>query len=91
MARDWRLYAQDILALERSFEVIGEAAKNLPADVRELHSAVPWRNIIGMRDILAHGYFSVSPAVLWDTMSNDLGILQSAIEAMLASSGEKES
>lgn len=118
MARDWRLYAQDIaeycdklsgiraqlespetlrnsplhfLAAERCLEVIGEAAKNLPLAEREKHSAVPWKNIIGMRDIIAHGYFSVSPAVIWDTMKNDLDILKSAVEIMLASSGEKDS
>jgi len=118
MARDWRLYAQDIaeyceklkrirtelespealrnsqihfLAAERCLEVIGEAAKNLPLEEREKHSAVPWKNIIGMRDIIAHGYFSVSPAVIWDTIKHDLDILKSAVETMLKSSGEKDS
>ena len=118
MARDWRLYAQDIaeycdklvrlglqlesaeafkdsslhiLAAERCLEVIGEAAKNLPLDVCAKHSAVPWKNIIGMRDILAHGYFSISPAIIWDTMKNDLSILKSAVDEMLASSGDKDS
>lgn len=117
MARDWRLYAQDIaeycdklaligaqlesaealkgsalhiLAAERCLEVIGEAAKNLPPEVRAKHSAVPWKNIIGMRDILAHGYFSISPAIIWDTMKNDLNILSAAVNAMVASSGEKD-
>ncbi len=80
-----------VSACERCLEINGEAAKHLPTDIREKHSAVPWRNIIGMRDILAHGYFAVSHAVIWDTMNNDLGILKAAAETMLASSGEKES
>lgn len=79
-----------VLACERCLEIIGEASKNLPLEVREKHSAVPWKNIIGMRDILAHGYFSINPAIIWDTMKNNLGTLRVAVETMLASSGEKD-
>jgi uncharacterized protein with HEPN domain len=80
-----------VLACERCLEIIGEAAKHLPREIREKHSAVPWKHIIGMRDILAHGYFSLSHAIIWDTMNNHLGILKAAAEEMLASSGEEES
>jgi uncharacterized protein with HEPN domain len=79
-----------ILAAERCLEIIGEAAKNIPPDIREVHNAVPWKNIIGMRDILAHGYFSISPAIIWDTIKNDVGILKQTVGTMLASAGEKE-
>jgi uncharacterized protein with HEPN domain len=54
-------------AVVRNLEVIGEAAKNLPEEVLVRAPAVEWRKIRGMRDILAHGYFSLDAKVVWDT------------------------
>ena len=117
MARDWQLYAQDILdciaeleeitrevaslenlrqsrrdlhTMERCFEIIGEAAKHLPQQSKDSQGQIPWRNIIGLRDVIAHGYFTVSPETLWSTAVSDLDALKRAIEAIIRESGESQ-
>lgn len=54
-------------AVFRALEVIGEAAKHVPAPVRRRHPDVPWRRMAGMRDRLIHGYFGVDVEIVWET------------------------
>jgi uncharacterized protein with HEPN domain len=53
------------LAVERLLEIIGEAANSLTEDFRSQHPGVPWRDIIGMRIVLAHHYHRVDPRQVW--------------------------
>ena len=55
-------------ALQRTFEIIGEAAKQIDDSVRERHSHIPWRKMAGMRDMIVHEYFAVNLEVVWDTV-----------------------
>ena len=71
-------------AVIRNLVVIGEAAKNLPADVTARASDVEWRKIRGMRDILAHGYFGLEVKVVWSTVTTKLDALESAVRKLLA-------
>jgi uncharacterized protein with HEPN domain len=50
---------------ERLAEVLGEAVKRLPDDLRNRHPRVPWKKIAGTRDYIAHGYDSVDYDVIW--------------------------
>ena len=52
-------------AVIRRIEVIGEAVKNIPAELKEKYPDIPWKRIAGMRDILIHGYFSVDLNLTW--------------------------
>jgi uncharacterized protein with HEPN domain len=73
----------------RSIEIIGEAAKNVPADFRNRHRDVDWKRIAGMRDRLIHDYFGVDYHIVWDVATNKLPELKrKIIEIMKEESGD---
>ena len=76
---DWQATA----APERFIEIMGEAVKRLPMDLRVRYPAVPWKEIAGTRDHLSHGYDDVDYQVLWDAVQNDVPKLLATIEQML--------
>lgn len=59
---------------------VGEAAKALPPEVTALEPDVPWRDVAGMRDFLAHRYFDTAVGVLQHTIEQDLPLLTAAVE-----------
>lgn len=63
----------------RNLEIIGEAAKNIPAQIKEKYPDVEWKKIAGLRDILAHEYFGIDIEVVWDIVANKLPILTGQI------------
>jgi uncharacterized protein with HEPN domain len=77
------------LALVRLLEVIGEAASRLPGELRRRHPAVPWQDIIDMRNRLIHGYDSVDLAIVWQVIRVDLPVLIPQLEAIDAASSER--
>lgn len=79
LVSDWKATA----ALERFIEILGEAVKRLPADLRETHSEVPWKEIAGTRDHLSHGYDNLDYQVLWDAVETDIPELLETIESIL--------
>lgn len=60
--------------------IIGEAANMLTKVFREEHSETPWRDIVDMRNVLVHGYYTASPLFVWETYKNDLPVLQKQVE-----------
>ena len=56
----------------RHLQIIGEAARLLPEEVRALAPDIPWSEIIGMRHILVHNYFGIDTQVVWDAVERDL-------------------
>jgi uncharacterized protein with HEPN domain len=76
---DWQATA----ALERFIEIMGEAVKRLPIELRNRHPNVPWNEIAGTRDHLSHGYDDVDYQVLWDAVQQDIPELLTTIRDIL--------
>lgn len=70
-------------AFSRSFEIIGEAVKNLTPDFRQKHKDIEWKKIAGMRDKIIHQYFNVDYEILWDAIKNNLPDIKDKIQAKL--------
>lgn len=68
----------------RNLEIIGEAAKNLPADLRRANPKVPWRSVTGMRNVLIHEYFGVDLRIVWKVVAHRLPVLKGHVLTMLA-------
>ncbi|BDG29867.1 DUF86 domain-containing protein [Thermus thermophilus] len=84
--RDFQAFAGDELlmsAVIRQLEIIGEAAKNLPEEVKGRHSQIPWSLMARMRDRLAHGYWTVDPEILWGVIQEELPSLKPRLAEIL--------
>jgi len=71
-------------AVERNFEIIGEAVKNLSEDFRNKYPNIPFKQIAGMRDKLIHDYFGVDYEIVWKTIKDKLPQFSIDIEKLLA-------
>ena len=63
--------------------MIGEAAKNIPEEIKRTNPNIEWRKMAGMRDMMIHGYFSINYHILWDVVENKIPILIREIEKLL--------
>lgn len=79
-------FSQNSLVIDaviRNLEVIGEAAKNIPAEFKNEYKDIPWSKIAGMRNIIVHEYFSVDLEILWQTVKSDIPLLKAKIKKLV--------
>jgi uncharacterized protein with HEPN domain len=70
-------------AIIRWIEIIGEAARGLSTDLRQVHPEVPWRQMVAMRNVVVHGYFDIDSELVWSVVKNDLPKLAKQIRAIV--------
>ncbi len=70
-------------AVVRNLQIIGEAVKNIPPEMRGKYPEVEWRKIAGLRDILAHAYFSLEDETLWDIVSTKMTLLLEVVQRII--------
>lgn len=76
---DFRIH----FAVVRALEIIGEATKRLPMDIREQYPAIPWKGMAGMRDRIIHGYDVVDMQIVWDVVKQEIPRIKPQIKRIL--------
>ena len=70
-------------AVIRKFEIMGEAVKNIPDDIKQKYPEIPWKEMAGFRDKLIHFYFGIKYELVWNTIKKELPNLKSKFEKIL--------
>lgn len=84
--RTFEQFSKDTLVIDavvRNFEIIGEATKHVPVEIKQDYPLIKWKEMAGMRDKLAHEYFGVDVEILWRTSTARLPTLKPLIEELL--------
>ncbi|MFA6979353.1 MAG: DUF86 domain-containing protein [Ignavibacteriaceae bacterium] len=79
---------QLILSVIKDIEIIGEAASKISEETKLKYSEIPWKDIVGMRNRLIHGYFDVNINLVWNTTKNNLPPLIKSLKEIITE--EKE-
>jgi len=70
-------------AVIRKFEIIGEATRNIPQEIRKKYPDIPWKTMVGFRDKLIHFYFGIKYELVWETIKSKLPELKEKIKKVL--------
>ncbi|MGI0481570.1 DUF86 domain-containing protein [Geminocystis sp. CENA526] len=84
----WEDYQNDILlqsAIERQLEILGEAARRIPLDFQQKNTQIPWSDIIGQRNIIAHQYEKINQKRIWQVVTVDIPHLIIELEKLIPS------
>ncbi len=82
---DLRASRLHFYAVTRALEIISEASRRLPDDLRARHAHLPWRNIMGVGNIYRHNYDAVQEEMIWETITYHLTPLLIVVETEIAS------
>jgi uncharacterized protein with HEPN domain len=77
------LDSRTVDAVVRNLEILGEAAKRVPGPLRAQAASVPWRQMAGLRDVVAHAYFGVDLNIVWDVATNHLPRVREDVAELL--------
>ena len=82
LSKSFQQFSSDSLLVDgviRNLAIIGEAVKNIPAEIRRKYPDIEWKKIAGLRDLLVHQYSGINDAIIWDIVSNKLPELKSFV------------
>jgi uncharacterized protein with HEPN domain len=83
---DYDRFVDDFMinfVVARALEIVGEATKRLPQEVREAYPDIPWRDMAGMRDRIIHGYDNVDLRIMWDVVKQEIPQIKPQLEQIL--------
>jgi uncharacterized protein with HEPN domain len=72
-----------VFAVIRALEIVGEATKKIPNDMRTEYGEIPWKDMAGMRDVLIHDYFGVDVETVWLTVTEKIPQIRPLIQKMV--------
>ena len=73
-----------MLAVTRCLEIIGEATRQIPGTFQECNPAIPWREVVSFRNVMAHEYFGVDYEIVWDVIQAEIPTLWENISLLIA-------
>jgi uncharacterized protein with HEPN domain len=88
---DFREFAEDektVFAAIRAIEIVGEAVKRIPEEMKKQYPDIPWKEMAGMRDVLIHDYFGIDKKTLWRTIRKDIPAVKPKIRKVMKSASE---
>ena len=77
-------------AVERSLEIISEASRHIPAELRSAHPDIPWRSVADIGNVLRHGYDQIADHRIWAVVEQHLEPLERAVRAMLEQTSARD-
>lgn len=80
---DFKRDIEKQFAVTRALEIIGEAARYVPESVQSQYPTIPWKDMVGMRNVVIHRYFGVDTAVIWRTVQEELPPLITTVHKIL--------
>ncbi len=86
---DFEANDEKVYAVVHALQTIGEAARHLSKSLRQRYAEMEWDDIVGMRDIVIHEYFSVDLDIIWQTIQKDVDPLKNVVKKMLSELAEK--
>lgn len=78
-------------SIERNLITLGDAATRVPREFQDAHPEIPWRQIIGMRNVLTHDYEDIDPGIVWNAVAKDIPLLRDSIAVLRASASSPDS
>mgnify|MGYP001430071181 CR=1 FL=1 len=80
---DFRNDRKTIDAVVRNLEIIGEAARNIPDEIKNRYQEIDWRGMIGLRNRIIHEYFGVSTTIIWNILKQEIPPIKEKIKSIL--------
>ena len=84
---DFVVSEQTIDAVVFNLQIIGESVKNIPREIKDKYPQIEWRKIAGLRDIIAHAYFTIDREIVWDIIQTKISYLQEVIQKIVLEQG----
>jgi uncharacterized protein with HEPN domain len=88
--KDFASDKKTFYAVLRCIEIMGEAAKNVPEDIRGKYPEIPWKEIAGMRDKIIHFYFGINMKKVWMAVKEDIPLIKPHLKRVLKDLSKEE-